>query len=294
MKVSEYLDIPESTEPRLDQPVRVDESALVLGDVELPFQNAEFVNDCITLALAWGIKACIWAGDFLHWGAFAHFLESDKGAEEELERVEDLIGPFLSPFDRIVWISGNHDRRPQRMLDRFINLKKMARLVVPPELALEFERKVTVSDLFYCHVGDEWQIEHPQATNKVPANAARGLSNIHDRSILMSHNHLLGMQQSDSGKHLAFEIGCCVDPRRLAYYQARHTNRPRMTNGAAILRKVGTRYYPHLLSPTLTDWEWERRACQSENRERKKSRGRGSLTPSRTSRRHRGREAPRR
>lgn len=238
----------------------------MLGDVELPYQHAEFINNCIELALAWRIKALVLAGDFLHWGALAHFFESDKATDEEIEQVEQSIAGFVKPFERVVWVSGNHDRRPQIAIDRFVAADRFARLVVLPELAEEFKRKVIVSDYFYCYVGNEWQVEHPKATNIVPANAARGLAEIHNRSVAMAHNHLVGIQQTADGRHWGVEIGCCVDPERLGYYQFRHMKRPKMKNGALILRKVGERFFPTLLCPEWTDFEWEKRqgAAQSQ------------------------------
>jgi hypothetical protein len=270
LKVSDAIlsfeQIPESTRPRFDEPPRVDESTLVLSDIEIPFHHADFINHCIALAKAWGIQHSVWAGDFAHWSSLASFPQSDKDTEREIEEIESLVKPFITPFERILYLKGNHDVRPGLSLDRIIPQSYLTRLFIPPDLAVEFNRKVTVSDYFYCLVGDAWQIEHPKASNTVPANSARALANTYEKSVAMGHNHLLGFQQSASGKHWGFEIGCCVDVNRLAYPNIRHTTRPRMSNGALILRKAKNGvFYPHLLSPDLTDWDWEMRKGEKED-----------------------------
>jgi hypothetical protein len=43
----------------------------------------------------------------------------------------------------------------------------------------------------------------------------------------------------------------------LEYVQTRDNNRPAMVNGALILLERDGVYYPHLLSPSWTDFEWE-------------------------------------
>lgn len=262
VRPSQYEPVSESPEARFTDAITVDESCLVLPDIELPYQNAAFVNNCIQLAHSLNIRTLVAAGDWIHWATLAKFFEAEKDTEAEIDKIEDNIRPFLTNFDRIYYIAGNHDRRPQRMFDRFVGADKITRLAVPPELAQEFSEKVRASDYYWCWVGtgaDRWRIIHPQATNVVPANAARRIAEKFNCNVAMAHNHLYGCQQTQDGRHLGVEIGCCVDPERLAYYMSRDMTRPVMTNGALILERSvdGTRFYPTMLSREWTNWNAE-------------------------------------
>jgi hypothetical protein len=268
----------ESSAPKFTDAPRIDKSVLALGDVELPLHHAEFINNCMRVAHAWGIRCLALVGDFIHWGALSSFPDSPNDASAEIEQIETYLRPFVEPWDEVWWTKGNHDARVGLAMDRLLKLEHAARLIVPNDLADEFRRKVKCSDYYYAYVGDDWLIEHPKATNTVPANAARRIEEAQGRNVAMAHNHLVGIQQSADGKRWGVEIGCCVDTERLAYYQLRHTTRPRMRNGALILRRVGNVFYPTLLTPEWTDWEWELRGARGEERGARGARLAGSFS----------------
>lgn len=267
MKISDAYRVAESPRQKFLDALCLNESCLILPDIEVPFHNADFVNRCIERAVDYGIRAAVYAGDWFHWGALAHFFESDKDTAKEIEQIEENIEAFIRPFDRIFYIAGNHDRRPQITFDRFIGADKITRLVVPPELADEFKQKVKASDYFYCWVGTgehRWRIIHPKATNSVPANAAKAIAMANNCNVAMAHDHLVGMQQTTDGRHWGLEIGCCVDTERLAYYMHRDTTRPKMKNAALILHKDGERFIPEILTDGLTLWgeQWQKTQSQ--------------------------------
>src|SRR5512140_1495847 len=63
--------IPQSNMPRYDKPLTVEGNALVIGDLEVPFHHADFVNRCLDLSHAWGIDQLILAGDIMHFESFS-------------------------------------------------------------------------------------------------------------------------------------------------------------------------------------------------------------------------------
>lgn len=50
-----------------------EDKVLILGDVEAPFHNAQWINKCVHLALLWGIEAVIFNGDLLHFESLSPF-----------------------------------------------------------------------------------------------------------------------------------------------------------------------------------------------------------------------------
>ena len=254
MKISQY--ILEAPTPKLTDAITVDESCLILPDVEVPYQHAQFINKCISVAKERKIKTLILPGDAFHWAALAHFPAADKDLLAEVEMIEDLIVGFLDPFERVKRFRGNHDARMEKSLDRLLPQKYADRIVMNGATLKEWERKVETSDRYWCWVGEgenRWRISHPRSTGSVPGNPARRMAEKFGCNFAMAHNHLVGMQQTQDGKHYGVEMGCCVDPERLAYSQDRDVTRPKMKLGALILEKHGNEFYPTLLAD---GWHW--------------------------------------
>lgn len=251
------VQIPESTRQRYVHPPVVDESCVVLADVEIPFHNADFCQRVIKLAVTHNIKYVLLAGDFLHWESFSSFVAGNKDSQEEIEEIQEYVESFVKPFKRGVWLSGNHDMRPQRLLDRMISAEFISRMVIKPEFANEFFGKIQVSDYYYCNVGKEWEVHHPHATSAVPASAALKIAIRQNKNIAMAHNHLFGEVMTPDGRHIAIDIGTCNDSARLAYTALRASARPLMANGALLLWKRDGKFSHRHLADKLTDWDYE-------------------------------------
>lgn len=251
MKISQ---VPVSPRPKFDSPPRIDGAVLILPDVEIPFHNAEFVNHCIEFAALAGIRQCIWAGDVVRLESLSPFIASEKDTNDELEEVGTILPALLGPFERILWVWGNHDARLGRQLDRELDSALVARLFVRGESALEFYRKVEISDYYFCEVGDEWLIEHPKATSVIAARAATWLAERENKNVAMGHNHLCGIAPTRDGRHVGIDIGACTDFSRTRYYQLRHSVRPKMGNGALVLYPRDDHYY-YIHFTKDTDWE---------------------------------------
>lgn len=84
--------IQESAFVSCGEPLNVTGDALVISDTEFPYQHADFMNRCIELALAWGIKNCIVGGDFVHFGNLSRFPPSFA---------PDRLGLYPSDFESI-------------------------------------------------------------------------------------------------------------------------------------------------------------------------------------------------
>lgn len=79
--------IPDSIYPRYDSPLEMKGDAVILPDIEAPFQHADFFNRVLDLADAWGIKQAIVAGDLLHFDSItaweANWVERGNGGLSE-------------------------------------------------------------------------------------------------------------------------------------------------------------------------------------------------------------------
>lgn len=89
----EPLQFIESPYPRYDTPLVMDGDALVIPDLEIPFQSKDFVDRVLDLAQSWKITQCIVAGDLLHFDSVstweANWMEERKpsgGLSDDEER----------------------------------------------------------------------------------------------------------------------------------------------------------------------------------------------------------------
>lgn len=252
MRISDL--VPESPRPRFVTPPRLDGPVLVLPDVEIPFHNAGFVNRCIEFARLAKIEQCIWAGDLVRLESLSPFVGGDKDTGRELEEVGAILPSLMKPFERILWIWGNHDARLEKQLDRELDAALLAGLFVRGKDAEEFYRKVQISSYYFCEVGDDWLIEHPKATSVIAARAAVWLAERENKNVAMGHNHQCGIGPTRDGRHVGIDIGACADFSRTRYYQLRHVTRPKMGTGALVLYiRAGRYHYLHFTQDT--DWD---------------------------------------
>lgn len=66
-----HFSMPPSQMPKYDEPLTIEGDALILSDVEAPFQHSDFINRALELAFAWGVQNLILAGDMLHYDSLS-------------------------------------------------------------------------------------------------------------------------------------------------------------------------------------------------------------------------------
>jgi hypothetical protein len=258
-----------SSFPVWDNPITTQGDALILTDIEAPFQDSEFMNRVIDLADAWGIKTLHIAGDLLHydnlskWGSEwiqskedlveavidlvqqnakqtdmvkvreslhdAGFL-SDDSLSGELREARDVFRSINS-FDSVNIALGNHDDRYLRALEKALE---------PNELLHQLDRhndeRWKIAPYYYTLIETEkgtFRATHPRNAGR---NAARDLAVQFHQHIIMGHSHRWSVDRDPSGKFWAIQTGHCVDEKRLAYVMQRDAKRDAHVLGATIIR----------------------------------------------------------
>jgi hypothetical protein len=248
MKISDCL-MHESASPRYDNPPKIEkESVLILGDCQIPFHDAEFINQVKELAFSWGIKQCVWGGDILDLNALSIFLSREDNAQQELDESEVYLAELASGFDRALWLMGNHEERLFRALDAWIGADRIRKM-------MGLGSQVVASDYYYGLIGEEWIVSHPKNTSVIPGRVAMWLAEKYKRNQAILHDHVCGMAPTRDGSLLGISVGMCADPKRLEYVATRQNIRPEMCQGALILRYDGEKYWPHHLT-RWTDFDW--------------------------------------
>lgn len=274
--------VPESKMPVWDKPLESESDAVILSDVEAPFQHSEFINRVLDLADAWNVTDLHLAGDLLHYDSLSAW-----GSEwtEPLEDIRDKFHDFIQTLDRknkeagvkflednglltdtsysgemkearrmfksfgqfknIYVALGNHDDRYLRTLNQ-----AMAPQELLHQLDVQDDKRWKIAPYYYAILhttAGNYRITHPRGAG---AKTAIDLAIQFHQHIVMGHSHRWNISRDPSSKFWAIQTGHCVDEKRLAYVQQRDAKRDAHMNGATIVRDG----YPFVLH---TDSPWD-------------------------------------
>jgi len=126
-----------------------------------------------------------------------------------------------------------------RILQYLLGYKDEERLKIYPYYFAEVVTGVPLNGM-----GDRWRIAHPKNTSVIPARVAGRIADKYETHYVTAHGHDWGQVTSVAGRYAA-ACGICVDPVRLDYHATRDNLRPKMQQGAMILKDG----YPILLHP---------------------------------------------
>ena len=275
--------VPVSKQPLLDKPLHSQGDAVILSDVEAPYQHSEFINNVLELARAWNIPTLHLAGDLLHysnlsaWGSewtqeteslaetVLDFVQSLKGKakedgvkmleesgllnkgglSEELKEARKVFKAF-DQFTDIYVELGNHDDRYIRALEKAVSPDELLH-----QLDVHNDNRWHIAQYYYAIVETErgeFRITHPRGAGRT---TAQDLAVQYHQHIIMGHSHRWAVNRDPSGKYWAIQTGACVDERRLAYVMQRDAKRDAHLLGATIIRNG----YPFVLCPE-SPWEF--------------------------------------
>lgn len=283
-RVNKHKQIDVSPYPSWNEPLVMEGDAIIIGDLEIPFHHAPFVNKVLELAEAWEIKQCILGGDTLHLEALSawqpHWIDDSVDMAELMESLyiaihDEETGEALSIWENIEqgMVSGAPNFSRELMIARDILrslgerferidfvlgnhegrlIRTLSTVLSPTELLtlLKLDERWRISPYYYSKLisnGETYRITHPKGT---AMRAPLRLAEKFHEHILMAHSHAWSMRRDISNQYWACEIGCCVDEERLAYVGQRDNYARAHTLGAAIVRNG----HLWLLHP-WTDWQ---------------------------------------
>ena len=241
----------QSPKKRLDDAPLVQGSVLIIADLQIPYQDGPFLFNLLSLAKAWGITQGISAGDFFNESAFSPLC--NKATAKDWEEEARVAGNVYSVMQKYVpnwlFLLGNHDAYILHALENQITHKDVLTIA-------NIDAKST--NYYWCtvvdHQGNMWRVSHPKNTSTAPIRIPQLLSRKFKMNIIAGHGHLSGMSPDDSGDYCCIDTGICCDPDRLDYATERDNTRPKMTQGAVILKEADGILYPYHILPKWTDW----------------------------------------
>jgi len=244
--------VPKSMSKRYNNPPIIREPCLVIFDTQIPFQDADFLNNLLELAEAWGIKQGISGGDLLNMAAFSIFKErpEDKIWRRDRDIAIEVLRALHSHIPKFLLIMGNHEAFLIKALAEQIGHEDILSLLGKPEGFI-------ATDYYYCLVklgGSTWRITHPRNISVIHGRVPQRLCEKFHANVASGHGHLAGMTPDYSGKYMAIDVGITCDLLRLDYSALRDSTRPSMCRGGLILMLGDDKQcHPYHLYPN-SDW----------------------------------------
>jgi hypothetical protein len=270
--------VPPSGMPVWDKPLTSYGDAVILTDVEAPFQHSEFINRVLDLADTWGVQTLHLGGDLLHYDSLSAWgSEWTEGREEIADIVMEIVQNYVANkrkdevlqmlenkgltnegglsgelkearrvfrnFDSFkdVYVElGNHDDRYLRALDQALSPKELLH-----QIDRDKDERWKIAPYYYGFVETErgtFRITHPRGAAQ---KTAIDLAVQYHQHVIMGHSHRWNISRDPSGDYWAIQQGHCVDENRLAYVQQRDAKRDAHVLGATIIRGG----HPFVLSP---------------------------------------------
>lgn len=250
-------EVPRGEQAPLEREVRLaDTSALVIADMHVPYHNADLLNRALDLVTRRHpqVKQVVIAGDLFDFAGISRHPHDQREAaiSEELATAGKVLRALLAPFERAYILPGNHDERLAKKLEAHVPM----RFLIDGCLGTQrpaCEIVTTEYDYVYLDHSDparQWVIGHPSHYSGQGGRTPASIADLEGRNVMTGHNHVIGLQQSPSGKWLGVDIGHMTDPRQHLYVRRRLTKFARWSAGFAVILDG----YAHPYYERFTNW----------------------------------------
>jgi hypothetical protein len=238
---------PENVGPEYNKAINIEsDKVLLLGDAEIPDHDSDMFEAAIAIAKKFDIKDLIITGDLIALDSFSKWMRAQVyqlAFKEELDPMMITIKVFLQTFDRIKYISGNHERRLNHAVDGHINIGDFLQGIP----GLEF------SEYAYCNLksGDrDWLVCHQKNFSVVPLSVPSRICEVRQKNVWCAHNHRLAAGKDKSGRFHLVEGGHCRSVNHTAYKMLQVTCHPEWNAGIGMIMDG----YPYLVDKENLDF----------------------------------------
>lgn len=233
-------------------PLSVSGDFVIVGDVHVPFCDWDMAALVEKVARRAWIKQLVISGDFFNLDIFSvwNTLALGPGWKEEKLAAQRLMQSWAAWFDKIYFLSGNHEYRIARATDGEMNIQDLA------EFCSVNVTKLVTSVLGYCYLesgGRQWYIAHGSEYSGANQFAvAQDLAYKEQRNVVLFHQHYLSKGRDKWDRFELVNGGCLVRESALAYKMLHASKRNRFVQGFVVMREGCAEL---LGRGSFTDWE---------------------------------------
>ena len=225
---------------------------MVVGDVHVPYTLWGFASLVAQVALKHmkPPRRLLIAGDLFSMDVFSSYPHETLPPTwaQERDAARALITEWLTTFDEIRVLPGNHDVRLFKQLAGAMDTDDLLALIYTNVL------KVKISPYGFCYINDDWIVTHQRDYSKNQLWVANALAHAEERNVMSFHEHHLSKGWDEYKNHVVVNGGCLVDERRVPYTKYTISKRPRWARGFVMLRESA----PYVFGEEpFTDWsQW--------------------------------------
>lgn len=209
------------------------ESALVMSDLHCPLHDPIWTQRAIDAGVHFGCKDVILNGDVMDLNAISKHAGSywrrGQELEDDMRAAEVIIAHLCQKFERIWWISGNHDTdRLVRAFKGEIQAQRLLQMV-----GKQANLKITVRS--YMDVNETIRVCHPRQYSKIRGKMTQDLSQRWQKTIVAGHLHHSASTQSPCGRFQAIEVPGLQKTDIQDYIRNELNTMPEPCNGFAVI-----------------------------------------------------------
>lgn len=206
---------------------------IVLNDAEIPYHESTIFDMAFAMGQHFGITDLILDGDIVALDSlskWAQDMDIRPRYSDERETLIECLQTFQEAFDRITYITGNHERRLPHMIEGHDTLSSY----------LQAKVGLTLSPYAHCLVhscNGDIMICHQDNYSKIPLSVPYEIASNELLHVICAHTHRLAQGWDRSGKYQIAESGYARDPKKTAYKQFRVTRHPKWNPGFLLVQK---------------------------------------------------------
>lgn len=223
------------------------EPTLLISDPHVPYHNDELLKKAIyvTRHRHPRVRQIAILGDLFDFASISQYPKTSRQSSlnDTLRVAGDFLRSLLFYFDRAYLCNGNHDERFAKALNSPFDLQFLI------DGALGGNRpdcEIHITNLDKMEWGDTWLLGHPSNHSSSGGKVASEIADIEQKSVVLGHNHRIGMQVSKSGRYLGWDIGHTTKPDYHFYVQRRLNKYPKWCAGFAVLEDGFLTHYSEL------------------------------------------------
>jgi len=234
--LNSYNDIQEKLPMRqIEKPVVLHGDCVVIGDVQLPTTDYEFIQRPLQIAELYleRPRTCIIAGDLINADAFSNYDEDlPTNFALEIQSAKRFIEDYLTVFDRVVWFMGNHERRVPR---------KSKGAITPAllKMMLSSDNRLEVSAWGHCVVKTEqgdYRITHARNYSINQLTVADSLAQKYGQHIINHHEHHLAKGWDRYGRYVVVNNGGLFNQEDMTYVVLDDSKNANMKVGFTLIK----------------------------------------------------------
>ena len=179
-----------------------DGNYMIFSDCHAPYYDEVYLNRLLAIADKFGITKAVSVGDTLDMDFAKFFYDPEKGdLDAEIAKSTPLF-QALQYFDEVVFIQGNHEKRPGRMTDGKVQARHIFKI---------FGEKVWTEKFKYIEnktrlkIGEKWLVTHPTNYSQLSASVAVRLAEKYHRHVINAHGHFIAFRYDRSGKYQCYD-----------------------------------------------------------------------------------------